>query len=395
MRAKSMLLLLVAIGCGVVASVAVSQIVLDKKENTQTAEILVLTKNLSALSKINADSIRLEKWPIDRIPQGAFTDPKLAEGKFAKQPLYANEPLIEIKLSDKGKDLFVPEGYRVFDLQVNDNTGGSGYISPGDRVDVFGFFGQGIRNKTAAQSQRVMENLEVFMVDGNAQVDPDQPTNARRSSSTFQLLVRDKQYTVLDTAQNLGKLRVALRPPQKDEKSNNKLDEGENFLNWLKASEASKSSESSYVSDDYSAPVNRVEHEMTIITPEGANRFQWKNGEKIPQKVDDGESAGVFTGISTAGIQSGTPPAATPPYMQDPTTGTKPTSTAAPPGGNQPGGRQPGGMNSSGANTGTVRANPPPSTGTPRQPNQPNTVWDSNTGTWQVGGFNATYPGAK
>ena len=379
MRAKSMLLLLVAIGCGVVASVAVSQIVLDSKDNSQTAEILVVTKNISAAAKITPDHYRLEKWPIDRIPEGAIIDPKSVEGKFAKQPLYPNEPFIEVKLANKGKELFVPEGYRVFDLQVNDNTGGSGYISPGDRVDVFGFFDKGMRNNTS-KSVRVMENLEVWMVDGIAVIDPEQPANARRSSSTFQLLVRDKQYTVLDTAQNLGKLRVALRPPQQDEQGNNKLDEGDNFLSWLKSSEIAKPSEARFASEDAFAPPpsNRVEHEMTIITPEGSNRFQWKQGEKSPQRVEEGgEAPAVFTGMSTAGIQSGTPPAQVPPHMQDPTAGTKPTSATSP---------------SRDQESGAVRSNPP---ATPSQPNSPNTVWDSNTGTWQVGGFSATYPGTK
>ena len=377
MRAKSLLLLLVAIGCGIVASVAVSQIVLDSKETSQTAEILVVTKNISAAAKISPDHFRSEKWPIDRIPQGALTDPKSVEGKFAKQPLYPNEPLIELKLANKGKELFVPDGYRVFDLQVNDNTGGSGYITPGDRVDVFGYFEKGMRANTS-KSVRVMENLEVWMVDGIAVIDPEAPANSRRSSSTFQLLVRDKQYTVLDTAQNLGKLRVALRPPHKDEQSNNKLDEGDNFMSWLKTSEMSKTSEPRYALDEsFSAPTgNRVEHEMTIVTPDGSSRFQWKQGDKTPQKVEHGDSSPVFTGMSTAGIQSGTPPAAVPTHMQDPTAGARPTSTSTP----------------TREQTGTVRATPP---APPSQPSSPNTVWDSNTGTWQVGGFSATYPGAK
>lgn len=377
MRAKSMLLLLVAIGCGVVASVAVSQIVLDKKTDTKTAQILVVTKNVSAAAKITPEIVSLEQWPIDRIPQGAITDPKLVEGKFAKQPLYSGEPLIEIKLANKGKELFVPEGYRVFDLQVTDNTGGSGYISPGDRVDVFGFFEKGMRIN-ASKSVRVMENLEVWMVDGIAMIDPEAAPSARRSSSTFQLLVKDKQYTVLDTAQNLGKLRVALRPPRKDDESKDRLDEGENFLSWLKTSEASKTVERTASSEDDYVPVaSRVEHEMTIVTPDGTNKFQWKQGDKSPQKVEEGESTSVYTGISTAGIQSGQPPAAIPPHMQDPTQGTKPTSTTV----TQP--------------TGTVGINPQTPSGAPKPPNAPNTVWDSTTGTWQVGGFSATYPGVK
>ncbi len=364
MRAKSLLLLLVALGCGVVASVAVSQIVLDKGEKVQTAEILVVTKNISTAAKLTADSVKLEKWPVEKIPQGALVDLKQVEGKFAKQPLYANEPLVEIKLANKGKELIVPDGYRVFDLVVNDHTGGSGYISPGDRVDVFGYFD---KVKVAGnKSVRVMENLEVWMVDGIAVVDPDAPASSRRGSSTFQLLVKDKQYGVLDTAHNLGRLRVALRPPEKDGGESKKQDDGELFMSWLNKNESTKVASTSISSEGtFEVPVNRVEHVMTIVTPESVNRFQWRPGDREPQKVDstDGNFTSITPGMSTSGIQSGAQPAAVPPHMQDPTAGTPPAGIPA-----------------------TTKSPPP------KQPNSPNMNWDATTGTWQVGGFKPTYP---
>jgi pilus assembly protein CpaB len=364
MRAKSLLLLLIALGCGIVASVAVSQVVLDQNGGVavQTAEILVIAKNVSAASKITPESVRIEKWPADKVPQGALVDLKQIEGKFAKQPLYVNEPLIEIKLANKGKELVIPEGYRVFDLVVNEQNGGSGYISPGDRVDVFGFFEKGMKIKTSG-TVRVLENLEVLMVDGIASIDPDAPTTARRSSSTFQLLVKDKQYAVLDTAANLGKLRVALRPPELSEEAKSRMDDGESFMAWLKESEAPRSSEPNAASlvreviEQPAAP--KIEHEMMIITPEGSNRFRWKEGDKMPRKVDEGAETGI-EGISTSGIQSGTPSA---------------SGFAPPPasGGSKE-------VADSGSTKGSER---------------PNLNWDPNGGSWQLGGFKAAYPPSK
>ena len=144
MRAKSLVLLLIALGCGVVASVAISQVVLDQKgQSIQTTGVLVATKTISAAAKITDDAVRLEQFPIDKVPMGAVVELAKIQGKFAKQPIYANEPILEVKLSNKGKDLIIPDGYRVFDIVVSDQVGGSGYIGPGDRVDVFGFFEKG------------------------------------------------------------------------------------------------------------------------------------------------------------------------------------------------------------------------------------------------------------
>jgi pilus assembly protein CpaB len=361
MRAKSLVLLLIALGCGVVASVAVSQVVLDQKgQAVQTTTVLVASKNISAAAKITADSVRQEQYPADKVPFGAVVDLNLLQGKFAKQPIYANEPILDVKLSNKGKDLIIPDGYRVFDIVVSDQVGGSGYIGPGDRVDVFGFFEKGVRI-SSSKSVKIMEDLEVLMVDGVASIDPDSTTAAKRAS-TIQLLVKDKQYAVLDTASNLGRLRLALRPPQKDEKSKEHADEGEKFMAWLKETESNTSAVAATVLPIAApaapaAPSNEVDHEMIIVTPEGRNMFQWKNGEAQPQAVRKTEPEETPPG----GIQSGYTPSNLTPNSNN----------------NGQSDRSNGNSVSSNAST------------------SPNMTWDPNNGTWQVGGVKASYPATK
>jgi pilus assembly protein CpaB len=360
MRAKSLVLLLIALGCGVVASVAVSQVVLDQKgQSVQMTGVLVASKNISAAAKMTADSVRVEQYPIDKVPFGAVVDLTKIQGKFAKQPIYANEPILEVKLANKGKELIIPDGYRVFDIVVSDQVGGSGYIGPGDRVDVFGFFEKGVRI-SSSKSVKIMEDLEVLMVDGVASIDPDSSTAAKRAS-TIQLLVKDKQYAVLDTASNLGRLRLALRPPQHDEKSKDQTDEGEKFMAWLKETETSTNT-GSIASSILSvtapaAPSHEVDHEMVIVTPEGTNMFQWKNGEMQPKAVKKADQEDFPAG----GIQSGyTPPSLIP----NPNTAGQNDKSS-------------GSSNSSKASS------------------SPNMTWDPNSGTWQVGGVKASYPATK
>ncbi|MCU0712946.1 MAG: Flp pilus assembly protein CpaB [Pirellula sp.] len=353
MRAKSLVLLLIAIGCGVVASVAVSQVVLEQKEQptVQTVGIVLAKKNISAASKLTAESLKIEQWPSDRVPPGAITDQALAEGKFAKQPIYANEPIIEVKLANKGKEVIIPDGFRVFDIVVRDETGGSGYLAPGDRVDVFGFFEKGQRI-SASRTIKVLENIEVLMVDGVASVDLEAQDSAKKSVRTIQLLVKDKQYSVLDTASHLGKLRLALRPPEKDEITANNVDDGEEFMSWLNEIEkgdkesqgseilAAASKAISEVAAERAAPAPTADkHVMTILTPESVSKYRWKDDSELPEKVEgtpDNKSATLSAIKSLA-------PAAT--------------------------------------------AQPSPYT-TPATSNagQPSLVWDPVSGTWQSGG---------
>ncbi|MEY4567707.1 MAG: hypothetical protein RLY14_2677, partial [Planctomycetota bacterium] len=62
MRGKSGVLLIVALGCGMVASVGISQVVIEKQAGAETVEmveILVATKDIEVSEKITAENIRL------------------------------------------------------------------------------------------------------------------------------------------------------------------------------------------------------------------------------------------------------------------------------------------------------------------------------------------------
>jgi pilus assembly protein CpaB len=394
MRTKSLLLLLIALGCGVVASVAVSQVVLDQKGQgaVQTVGILVVSKNISAASRIHPDSVRVEQWPADKVPVGALTDLKQIEGKFAKQPVYANEPLIEVKLANKGKEVIIPEGYRVFDIHVSDQNGGGGYIGPGDRVDVHGFFEKGVRTNIS-KSVKVLEDIEVLMVDGVASIDPEAVTPVKKSSSTIQLLVKDRQYAVLDTAANLGKLRLALRPPQRDAVRKEVFDEGDEFMSWLKETESSSTPAETKVAvrepDPTPAPTSVVpttpnlKHEMVIITPEGLITYRWNEGDKMPKKVEETKDSYPM-GLSGSGASSGYAPS-----NYHPTQPSNPSNVGNP---NQASGNP--NQASNAATTNAAWGTPGPPSGS-SDPNNGSMTWDPASGTWQIGGFKASYPPTK
>ena len=376
MRAKSILLLVIALGCGVVASVAVSQVVLDQKNRgeTQLAPVLVVAKEISAATKIGADSFRLEQWPVDRIPLGAISDPKLIENKFTKQRFYPGEPIIEAKLSGKGREFTVPEGYRTFDIAVKDETGGGGYIGPGDHVDVYGYFEKGARVK-AAKSVKVMENLEVVMIDGVAVIDAE--ATKQKKSNTIQLLVRDSQYVVLDTASNLGKLRLALRPPAKVVSNGESADDGERFISWLKESESApveKSVPDSIVATSPS-PSEKSEHEMVIVSPTKSTLYRWTKNQRMPQKVelgqhDESSSSGSYQNQSQHNPLSQANP-------MSPANPFPPTQTQMP---------------NASSSSSLMQASQ--TTGAANVDNEtlPHQAYDFSTPSWQTGGFKATYP---
>ena len=372
MRAKSVLLLVIALGCGVVASVAVSQVVLDQKNRgeTQTAPVLVVAKEISAATKIPADSFRLEQWAVDRIPFGAISDPKLIENKFTKQRFYPGEAIIEAKLSGKGRDFTVPDGYRTFDIGVKDETGGGGYIGPGDHVDVYGYFEKGARVKSA-KSVKVMENLEVVMIDGVAVIDAE--ATKQKKSSTIQLLVKDSQYVVLDTASNLGKLRLALRPPARVTENGDSTDDGEGFISWLKESESipvEKSVPESIVNSAASQP-EKSEHEMVIVSPTKSTLYRWTKNQMMPQKVDLGQPDESSSSSGFPIPSQTNPMSPANPFPPSPTQAQIPNASSST-------SLMQSSQTSGAANAANVA--------------MPFQGWNSTTPSWQSGGFKATYP---
>jgi pilus assembly protein CpaB len=369
MRAKPIILLVISISCGLIASFAVSQVLSERQGDNapQTSGVLVAGKDISPMSKLATEMIRVEQWPIDRIPPGSLTDLKQVDGKYAKQRLYNGEPIIEAKLSSRGKDLVVPVGYRIFDVKVDDSNGGSGYISPGDRVDITGFFEAGNRFPVS-KSICIMRNIEVAMVDGASFRDPEA---GLKKAGVIQLYVLEKQYEVLDTASNLGKLKLSLRAPDADESkiASSGPDNGDSFIHWLKESEKSTSGGGvvSTTANSLSLlkglfasvkpkPQPEEQREMMVVTPGSVSVYRWINGRKMPVLITAAEYYGSQAGQSAyQGYESYNQSGSTSEIPGLPSESPKPAANAS----------------------------------------EGNSTWDPTTGTWQTGGFTPVYPQSK
>lgn len=297
MRAKSLILLVIALGCGMIAAVGVSKAIMEKApaETVEaTVEIFVAVKDLPHAQKVSADSVKLEKWPNSRLPEGALTNLSDVEGKYTNQQIFAGEPILARKLADSRESFSttIPPGYRVFDI-----PGSAGYIKPGDHVDILGTFPPSGPNGVA-ETRTVMRNVQVFGIDGNTKRDADNNNNNAGRSSVFQLLVKESQLEALTLANSMAELRMNLRPFGEDSKE--VTDNGESFLNWINESEEPKGKP--VLKEDIAnvemsvnnifqgglqpvAPPPPPKHEMVIVTPAGMKRYQWNEETELPKEV--------------------------------------------------------------------------------------------------------------
>ncbi len=288
MRSKPALLLAVALGCGTVAAFAATQVIKEQGpvQSIAMVDILVATKDVAASTKIGTDRFHLEKWPQDRLPQGAIRDLKTVEGKFTNQRLFQGEPLLErkVNLTNDSIEKRIPDGFKVFDLPVDSTNGGVGYIQPGHRIDIHGFFEKGGKLRES-KSLMVMENVEVLMVDGVATRDQDEAHN--KKAATIQLLIRSSQFEALNTARYLGKLSVSLRPSQEAEGTEFETDNGEVFLAWVRTAVNEEESAPQPVTIETTTPVRKApKNKMLVISPNGTEAYVWDNEKEIPRKLE-------------------------------------------------------------------------------------------------------------
>lgn len=187
------------------------------REVIPTEEVFVLNEPVKYGQQITEESIRLVKFPTEAIPEGVFrsVEEVFPEGepKFRTviRAMEKNEALLGIKVSKPGADAGVAsrlsEGMRAFTIRVDVTTGVSGFLRPGDRVDVY-WTGRG-RNELGdaeALTKLIQSNVPLIAVDQVADNDRTAPSVAR----TVTVEVTPRQVAALAQAQSSGRLTLAL-----------------------------------------------------------------------------------------------------------------------------------------------------------------------------------------
>jgi pilus assembly protein CpaB len=226
MRTRSIMLLALALGCGLVASIGISQFMDARTKGPDDGErqpVFVAMTDIRPNEELTAQNIKLEEWPKKIIPQGALTKLEEVDGKRSRIKLYAGEPILASKLlgaedvTGAAKD--IPPGYRVAHVKVDPVTGASNLILPGDRVDVL-VFRQPNNDVNAMAAKIVLQDIKVFAVDTHTETEytatKDEQTEPM-TAKTISLLVTPQQSVILHAASEIGgSVRLVLRNPEDD-----------------------------------------------------------------------------------------------------------------------------------------------------------------------------------
>ncbi|MFV2002313.1 MAG: Flp pilus assembly protein CpaB [Paracoccaceae bacterium] len=185
----------------------------------QTVEVFVSTRTLRYGEKLAPADIRAVRWPVDAIPQGAFMKREeiFPNGdvvlRTVVRAMEKDEAILAIKVTGPGIEAGVSsrlaKGMRAFAIKVDVTSGVSGFLRPGDRVDVY-WTGQGIgieeRGRAGDLTKLIETSVKILAIDQKADEDRNTATIAR----TVTVELTPYQVASLAQAQATGRLSLAL-----------------------------------------------------------------------------------------------------------------------------------------------------------------------------------------
>ena len=188
------------------------------KPAVPTTTVFVAQRPLRYGEKLDKESVRPVKWPVDAIPEGAFTKAEeLFPGNTDKprivlRAMEKDEAILAVKVTEPGEDAGLTsrlaKGMRAFTIKVDVASGVSGFLRPGDRVDVYwtGSVRGAVEGASGEITRLIESAMELVAVDQTAGRDVTGATIAR----TVTVAATPEQVAALALAQSTGRLTLAL-----------------------------------------------------------------------------------------------------------------------------------------------------------------------------------------
>lgn len=191
----------------------------NQPESVPTVEVFVATKTLNYGDALTPEDLRAVKWPENAIPEGSFaalTDifPENNNApRYVLRVIEKDEAIMASKISlpgeDAGLNSRIERGMRAFAIKVDVSSGVSGFLRPGDRVDVYwtGRVSGNFENDLSGDITKLIEpNVRLIAVDQSSSDMNSEASIAR----TVTVSVRPDQVAALAQAQSTGRLALSL-----------------------------------------------------------------------------------------------------------------------------------------------------------------------------------------
>ncbi|MBL4916454.1 Flp pilus assembly protein CpaB [Szabonella alba] len=198
-------------------STAQQQIARERAARLQLGELVevyMVTKPLAYGDAIQKADVEKVLIPTKALPEGTFTDEAAlfpgdyAQPRYVLRQLEKSELILAAKITEPGEDIGLtsrlPAGMRAFAIRVDVASGVSGFVRPGDFVDVY--WTGNTPNSAGEITQMIESTVRVVATD---QVDQTERKDAM-VARTVTVVVSPQQVARLAQAQATGRLALSL-----------------------------------------------------------------------------------------------------------------------------------------------------------------------------------------
>ncbi|MCF6445004.1 Flp pilus assembly protein CpaB [Nereida sp. MMG025] len=187
-----------------------------------TDVVFITTRAVRYGEPLQKDDMKPILWPVEAIPEGAFTDQDVLFPKGFDVPRVAlramekGEAVLEVKVTDAGADAGITSrlspGMRAFAINVNAQSGVSGFLRPNDRVDVY--WSGNVQGATNSRNEPrdgritklIQTGLKLIAIDQSADMD----RTGAQIAGTVTVEATPQQVALLTQAQATGDLSLSL-----------------------------------------------------------------------------------------------------------------------------------------------------------------------------------------
>ena len=219
MKSKSLILLVLSIGFGIVAAIGISQVMNNKVDGATTATpmgtVLVATGSLDLKAVLTEENVKIESWPSSIIPPDAVSDIEEITDMVTMTRMSQGMPIVRGAIQHRNTLIrpTIPENMKVFAIRLAaDDTFGN-LLEPGNKVDVIGVFKQrdSKTNQTTTTSRTFLKALQVYSINNKTRIDTSEKSENQSRTSIVGLIVTEKQSEALVFVQDTGSIKLVLR----------------------------------------------------------------------------------------------------------------------------------------------------------------------------------------
>jgi pilus assembly protein CpaB len=181
-------------------------------EKPKTQPVTVVRQDTAVGSLLKERELATVEWPIEFVPQGAYSKPSQLEGRVIRRPLSAGEPVLESALLPEGAQgglvSVIDPSQRAVSVRVDQVIGVAGFVTPGASVDVLTTLKRDSDAKVF--SKIVLQDVQVLAIDQKLE---ESNEGEPHLVQVVTLEVSPEQSEKLTYVSHNGKLQLALRNP--------------------------------------------------------------------------------------------------------------------------------------------------------------------------------------